>query len=189
MSASSRWASEPRDAADPTPLPVERTIADPEPVREREVVDRVVIEREPHTLADRERDEERIGGAVPSCRPARDRWADRWDADDLPSARVKRGEEERKPLDLDQLQEAAWAIVGAFLYLLGVIAAAVTLTMAFAGWVGALVVLVAGGVPSGYSLLKASQRRAQKAQWDHFDAQQERTDHAATAGFDIPAVR
>lgn len=176
MSASSRWAGEPRDAGEPRPIPL--VPAAPEPT--------LPVER---TLADRERDEERIGGAAPSCRPARDRWADRWDEDDLTSARVKRGEEERKPLDLDQLQETAWAIVGAFLYLLGVIAAAVTLTMAFAGWVGALVALVAGAIPSGYSLLKASERRAERERRRHFEDQQERTNHDATAGFDIPAVR
>ena len=68
--------------------------------------------------------------------------------------------DKRVPFDLDKLQEIAWTIVGAALYLIGVIAGGFLLAATFAGWVGALLVLLAGAVPSGYSLRQASQRRA-----------------------------
>ena len=61
---------------------------------------------------------------------------------------------------LDEFQEAAWAVTGAVLYLLGVVVAGWGLASTFGWWTGGLLVLVAGGLPSGYSLRKASERRA-----------------------------
>lgn len=66
----------------------------------------------------------------------------------------------REPIDLDKLQEVAWALVGAVLYLLGVVAAAAGFGAWLGLWAAGVVLLVAGGVPSGYSLAKAHQRSA-----------------------------
>lgn len=69
-------------------------------------------------------------------------------------------EKVRAPLDLDAWQAVGWALVGSSLYLLGVLVAGFGLAATFGWWVGGLLVLLAGGVPAGYSLVKAHQRTA-----------------------------
>lgn len=94
---------------------------------------------------------------------------------------------QRPPLDLDQVQTLAWSVVGAVLYLLGVLVAGFGLAVAFGWWAGGLLVLLAGGVPSGYSLVTASARRAERERRAHFEARQERTNHdALTRAIELP---
>ena len=84
-------------------------------------------------------------------------------------------EQRREPIDLDRLQETAWTIVGAVLYLVGAVAGGVLLGQAFGAWVGALLLLVAGALPSAYTLRRASERRGESDRAAAFRATRETT--------------
>jgi hypothetical protein len=66
----------------------------------------------------------------------------------------------RAPLDLDKVREAAWAVVGATLYLGGVLVGTAAFTVAFDLWVGCVWLAVLGGTPAYLSMRWPHQRLA-----------------------------
>lgn len=92
----------------------------------------------------------------------------------------------RRPVDLDQLQEAVTAVGGFTLYLVGALGGALALGTAFGSWVGFLLLLAAGAVPSGYTLKRNSERRAERERAERYAAAQERT--LAPGAVDIPTL-
>lgn len=67
------------------------------------------------------------------------------------------------PIDHDKVRETAWAVVGAALFLAGVLTGLVALaTRQYDLAAGAAVLIVGGGVPAFYTLRKASQRIAER---------------------------
>lgn len=104
---------------------------------------------------------------------------------EIPPAALAPVTDEREPVDLDRLQELVVALGGFAFYLLGAIGGAWALGAAFGPWVGFLLLIFVGLVPSIYSLKKTAERRARQQEREHFAAQQERTEPGA-AGFDVP---
>ena len=83
--------------------------------------------------------------------------------------------ERREPLDLDRLQEVVVAIGGFALYVIGAIGGAFAVGATFGAWVGFLLLIVVGLLPSAWSLKKAADRKAEQRRRDDFRASQERT--------------
>lgn len=69
----------------------------------------------------------------------------------------------------EEIQVVGWALVGAVLYLLGIVVCGAGLVAVFGWWVGGALVLLAGGVPAGYSLVKTHQVRAARERREHGD--------------------